>query len=122
MTPGTYLRKRRLAAAVSIEEAAALLVADGIAVPADWARLEAIETDQAEPTFREVYNLRLAFDFDIDVLHQTLVQQPHQVCRECGCSWHDPCENLTGQACSWVEDNGPGEEGLCSCCAEGSVS
>lgn len=36
------------------------------------------------------------------------------VCRECGCTWDEPCVLLSGDTCAWMHGEDPP---LCSGCA-----
>lgn len=119
MTPGTYLRTRRKAAGVSIEQ---LLGKIGT-VPhvsererREW--IEALEADVARPDAFAIGALRRCFAFDGDVLAQ-LVDRHHfgarlpapRLCRRCACSQDDPClDGSPGGTCGWAEYD------LCTSC------
>lgn len=93
MTPGTYLRKRREAAGVTGE---------GIGFAVDE-----VEVDGATITLEHLIGYEAAgVSFDRDILIDLVAGEPAQVCRVCGCSWHDPCD----QACDWAEHD------LCTAC------
>ncbi|KPF76749.1 hypothetical protein IP68_02315 [Blastomonas sp. AAP25] len=117
MSPGTYLRKRREAAGVSLDLAAVALVpwaqAKKVFEPA--AVRSVINNDlvaqvvhvsawiaELERDMRVVdgaVTARLACIIPLDVeIYDRLVAHKHgvavplpQICRECGCSWHHPC-------------------------------
>lgn len=122
MTPGTYLRTRREAAGVSIEQ---LLGKIGT-VPhisererREW--LEALEADIARPDAFAIGALRRCFTFDGDVLDQLLDRQHFgerlpapRLCRRCACSQDDAClDGSPGGTCGWAEYD------LCTSCVDG---
>ena len=127
MTPGTYLRMRREAAGIDVTD-----VASGLAV-LPWAirrvgaaerdelalRVAAAEEDRLPYTRPQAELLRNVFAFDVDVYHQLLMlhfagDDPRarvglpvpQLCRDCACSWYDPCPG----GCAWAEED------LCTAC------
>lgn len=113
ITAGQYLRKRREAAGLSIDEVAA-----GFAQPSRRdlfaARLAEVEADRdalAEPT---VSMLRGVFHFDPEIYRNLVAGLPAgtTVCRNCACSWKDACRGRP-QNCYWAEPD------LCSRCASG---
>jgi hypothetical protein len=64
--------------------------------------------------------LRRIFRFDLSVFELLLVHHSAltpsdlpepQICRECGCSWHDACVR-SGTPCAWM----PGDPTLCTAC------
>lgn len=120
MTPGAYLRKRREAAGLTLEDVA---IRVGTMPPVsartrgEW--LATIEADAAPIAIATAFALRDCFRFDPHVLdalitlhagHLATEPAMPQLCRECGCSWHDPClgRDLTG--CAWVA----GDPTLCT--------
>ena len=125
MTPGTYLRLRREAAGLTIEDLALRL--RGTVPISAHSRAELvglIEQDIA------VINADLVdaltdlcrvgqFRFDRHALilliarHAGAEIAAPEICRGCGCSWHDAC----GFGCSWA---GPAHD-WCSACAEQAV-
>jgi hypothetical protein len=106
VTPGTYLRKRREAAGLSLDAVVAALVALPLArtvSPEDRARLaERIaeaEADRDNLIVPQVALLRQVVPLDGEVYNRLLVRHwagpaafltAPQLCRTCGCSWHDP--------------------------------
>ncbi|MEL7600598.1 MAG: hypothetical protein AAGU18_10950 [Proteiniphilum sp.] len=42
----------------------------------------------------------------------------HGICRECGCTWYDPCFNPKFGTCWWEDDS----ETICSHCADPDIS
>lgn len=124
MSPGSYLRKRREAAGLELEDLALMLDSD----PAVSARsraelLASVERDAApvtEDLMRAVLRLGDAFRIDplvwirlIDLAAGEEIGWP-KLCSCCGCSEFDPCVHEVGGhqvACHWVAD------GLCSRCA-----
>lgn len=119
MTPGTYLRLRRLAAGVRIE-AAALALANGAGDKEEPAQLllELIELDAVCATADQLARLRLAFRFDGKTYDRLAdlkffgAKLPYpRVCRACGCTEFDAClDHHRHAACHWVAAD------LCSAC------
>ncbi len=112
LTPGQYLRKRREAAGLSIDD-----VAERIATEPRWAEhlrrgwLEQIESDQMPATFRTIVVLHQVMQFDMAVLVALSAEgcvEP-RLCIVCACSEADPCIGQSGP-CSWVDVD------LCSAC------
>ncbi|WP_052507961.1 helix-turn-helix domain-containing protein [Sphingomonas hengshuiensis] len=116
MTPGTYLRKRRTAAGLSIEDVAALLPTEphvDLRARVEW--LRGIE-EGAYPamTPNTVLAMREAFPFDPDIVCWLFALQNSpdlpapRLCRICACSEEDACVPV----CSWVAPD------LCSSCSD----
>jgi hypothetical protein len=120
-TAGMYLRKRREAAGLSIDEIALAITRQPPAKDHASAYV-ARELDAAE---REVsilppgllVNLRMTFPFDPEIYGFLVANVPTPaICRVCACSWHDPCTHLDGTPCAWAEPD------LCTACAVTSRS
>lgn len=124
MTPGTYLRLRRTAAGLTVEDLA-LRIDTQVPVSArsraEWIGL--IEDDVAVIGADVVQALRDlkrmdAFAFDPHVLWQLIAIHagaeidPPAVCGRCGCSWNDPCADLGHDPCAWADP----AETLCTAC------
>ena len=117
MKPGTYIRKRRIAAGLEIDKVALLLGStrrDSVGVRNQLIMMEA---DQGSDHGLLVTRLKDAFPFDpyvyfalVDVLADPTLPAP-QICRSCACTWHDACEDESGP-CAWVS----GEPDLCTAC------
>ncbi len=120
MAPGIYLKKRREAAGLSIDD-----VVTRLGCPS-WARTEigndllALEEGSVAEAPSLVASLRLQFPFDcatylalVDHAADPDTELPlPEICRGCGCTWHDACpDDGRGQPCSWARP------GLCSTCA-----
>ncbi len=126
MTPGSYIRLRRIAAGLSLGEVARQLAAVQLGlVRLDRRKLldelERIEADEAALTLAQAEVLRNVFPLDPTVYSRLLSHGTlplPQICRGCGCSWFDPClpdPAIRGErapACHWAETD------LCSACAE----
>lgn len=119
LTPGAYLKHRRTAAGLAIEDVAHVLATDPRIAEharADW--LRRIEADVVPLSFPTIAALREAFAFDPTVLVQLgLVQigmdvEPPRLCLLCACSEDDRC----GLDCYRATDVAPGAV-LCTCCA-----
>lgn len=112
LTPGQYLKKRREAAGLSIDD-----VAERIATTPRWAQhlrrgwLEQIESDQMPATFRTIVVLHQVMQFDLGVLVALTADgcEAPRLCAVCACSEDDPCVGHSGP-CGWVDVE------LCSAC------
>lgn len=120
LSPGSYLRRRREAAGISIEMLSLMIDT----FPHTCARYRAdliasIEADDIPITPGTAVVLRLAYVFDPLVLDQlamihdgSMILEPH-LCRVCGCSWHDPCRDGSPIGrCAWSKD----DTNLCTSC------
>jgi hypothetical protein len=130
MTPGTYLRKRREAAGLDLHQVAATLAVLPWAVrPASTEdvvllekRLILAECGTHDLTPEQALLLRSVFRFDAEVYERLFLchhagranglPRP-DVCRGCGCSWHDACEDA-GVGCHWSA----ADPTLCSACTD----
>lgn len=102
MTPGTYLQKRRQAAGVSLADTE--MLADLGA-----GELALIEAGERETTEETVDKLAQIFRFNRIIYRGLAAGRPMQVCRGCGCSTYDPCDDH-GRGCAWVDRD------MCSMC------
>lgn len=111
ITPGAYLQKRRRAAGMSLEDVAIMLdTSPAISNRARVDMLEEIEADLTPIDPGTVKALRFAFPFDPTVLNRLIDLHVHranlpapQLCRECGCSFFDPCVDHDRRACAWAD-------------------
>lgn len=127
MSPGAYLRKRREAAGISLEQAAVCLVTlpisigySRVRVAALAARLAQLEADADVLSPAQAMLLRRAWPFDDDIYEQLValhyagegqgLPEP-RLCRQCGCSWNDACVTASGP-CAWSDD----DPALCTAC------
>ncbi|MGN6122976.1 MAG: helix-turn-helix domain-containing protein [Sphingomonas oligoaromativorans] len=112
---GDYLRLRREAAGLSVEDVVMLIVPDESRWPLCAMYTVAIELGYATPSASEVQGLREAFRFDPYVLRQLIAgtTPAPAICRRCGCSDLDPCDDETHGPCAWATD----DRDLCSSCA-----
>jgi len=118
ITPGDYLRKRRIAAGLSLVD-----VAQVFATVPRWPETERVdwlirlEGDVEPLTVRTVSLMRAIFCFSPDVLgdlvlmHEGIPIAPLRLCRICACSEHDACEDHGG-SCAWASAD------LCTACAD----
>ncbi|MDE8654797.1 XRE family transcriptional regulator [Novosphingobium album (ex Liu et al. 2023)] len=130
MSPGTYLRLRREAADLPLPVLAAQVAGAPDRLRPVTAgdrlelqrRIEAAERDEAPLTMPQAALLRRAFPFELGVYELLLLRHQAgpgnclpepQLCRFCGCSWHDCCATTSGRPCAWVE----GDPTLCTACA-----
>lgn len=111
LTAGRYLRRRRWAAGLSVDEVAA-----GYAVGADRdafaIRLQRIEQDEDAAGPATLDRMAEIFHFDREIYRNLVAGLPAgtALCRECSCSWQDACRGAPAN-CHWVEPD------LCSRCA-----
>lgn len=118
-TPASYLRLRRSAAKLSVDQVAERLTSKD----RDQAEIRALVRLLETPgvVARHVATLDLlreAFPFDPDVYRQLAaepaVRHP-RICRGCGCSQWDPCEHAQHGPCAWA-----GTE-ICTRCTDGEL-
>lgn len=109
MTPGTYLRLRREAAGLSLDEVSLVTQT----VPSVCARIRgewiaAIEQGIVPVSIDVALALQIAFPFDWDVLvklcalQARLIDQAPRICAACACSEQDACTGHDGEPCEWV--------------------
>lgn len=128
LTPGTYLSKRRQAAGLTLPMVAEQLVALPWAIrrPSQHEvaqlvrRLREAEADRGNLTIIQAQLLRNVYPFDTEA-YESLLLHHHtghgcglprpQLCRECGCSWQDPCVSDLG-SCAWTRH----DPELCTAC------
>ena len=110
LTPAAYLRLRRKAAGMSIEQVVARITPD-LKHRADARTLiTMLEDDGTKARRRETLDwLEGAFPFDGNVYVQLATEPADrhpQVCRGCGCSHWDPCVASDGLThCTWAVPN-----------------
>ena len=115
MTPGTYLRLRREAAGLMMEDVVMLITPDEERWPLALLHTLAIEIDEVLPSSSEVETLRFAFAFDRYVFRQlaaNLAPLP-EICVACGCSALDACDDESAGPCAWASHS----HDLCTACA-----
>jgi transcriptional regulator with XRE-family HTH domain len=112
MTPGTYLRTRREAAGLSIDNVAQLIVQPWGELQISAAYIRQIEADnETAEDDGSLELLRGAFRFDRYIYLQLAAGLPiPALCRVCACSWEDACDDEATGPCSWTERD------LCSAC------
>lgn len=141
MTPGAYLRLRRVAAGLTVDQVALLLgrvegspVATRNAVAAYRNELLLLEQGSGAMTPERAQLLgrlqgmvvgRLhdvfAFDHQVYLDLVAIAADPEgelprpRVCRACGCTWNHPCDHSSYGACAWVE-TADDEAPICSHC------
>lgn len=118
-TPGQYLKLRRRTAGLSIEDVALRTDTTPVAVSvrsrAEW--IAAIEADAAELKPETALVLNRVYDFDLLVLDELASYRAGAtsiapaICRNCGCSYLDPCSTPHGE-CHWLEN----DDSRCSGC------
>lgn len=105
LTAADYLRLRREAAKLSIPAVAAALVSTSADRGEAAAFLRLIETPGARVSRHDtLLRLQAIFPFDPAVYGQ-LIDEPAdrhpQICRGCGCSHWDPCDEDGRGPCAW---------------------
>ena len=120
MTPGAYLRRRREAAGLSIEEVATLMASpSGVSSHAfDAATVGMIERDQLVPPIELLARVASAVRLDRYTFILLGFGRAAEICRDCGCSALDACiDEHSGEHCAWA-DRGPAADGtrLCTTC------
>lgn len=105
MTPANYLRLRRKAAGLTLEQVAEQLMPRAGFRPMVVAFLRVLETDGCTAKHRDhIDRLTAVFPLDPDVYYQ-LVNEPADrlphICSGCGCSAYDPCTGADG-TCRFV--------------------
>lgn len=133
MNPGTYLQKRREAAGFTLGEVArqlAMMQFGQVSYTAVQRELIAAEAGTEPLDEARLALLRHVFPFSREV-HRRLAAHAAdpaapmpEICRECACSFFDPCHPAGGTAkefatgtCWWVFQPDPTAEPLCSACA-----
>jgi hypothetical protein len=142
MSPGTYMRKRREAAGLSVREASLLAVSLPLAAyhrPGHefdiqeavglMARFGWIEGDRDYLTESQAWLLQRVMPFDPDVyialtlLHAIGPERAAwsglpvpQVCRECACSWHVACLTSPAPGVAARPCSWSAEPDLCTAC------
>ncbi|MCP3729285.1 XRE family transcriptional regulator [Sphingomonas sp. MG17] len=126
-SPGTYLRKRREAQCLSIDDVAAIFgTVPSVPLATRAAMLESIEADLTPIDDSVITALRKAtelgsFRFDPNVLIRLidmragspLLSNAPRLCRTCACSENDACvEGWPAATCGWRDD----EVDLCTAC------
>ncbi|MFA6125053.1 MAG: hypothetical protein WCS75_01405 [Sphingomonas sp.] len=115
LKPSAYLKLRRVAAGLSIADVARIIApdnADRREAVALVALLEAGGSVARKP--QTLRTLQRAFRFDAAVYRQLAeapVDRHPTVCRTCGCSEWDPCQDGDGR-CGWASPT------ACTRCAE----
>lgn len=107
MTPGQYIRARRIAHGLTRIE-----VSWGAGCYA-WQVL-AIEWGILTPDERLVGNLARAIGFPRNVFDSLDYPKPLRHCRKCGCSQFDACVGQFDRPCAWSES----EANLCTSCED----
>jgi hypothetical protein len=119
MTPAHYLRLRRAAAGITLDDAAAALAPRMADRRVAYALLRLWETDGVAGEPADVERLRGLYPLDVAVYRQ-LVEEPAdrhpRICAGCGCTWNDACVDDQAVTCHWVAED------LCSACEEGATS
>lgn len=116
LTAGAYLRKRREAGELSLNDVVLGVTGRPVATSAAatllWRRLDAAERDVTALDDGDLHAIRRFFRFVPEIYRNLVAELPSgQLCRDCACSWTDPCEHNDGEPCAWAEPD------LCTACA-----
>lgn len=121
MSPGQYLRKRREAAELTLDDVALRIeTVPTIAASARAAWLAQIEADilPVPDGFTDAILRPGVFSFDADVLEWLIDLYGSRegveprVCRGCGCTEFDPCVDAHSIGCAWADSS----RMLCTAC------
>lgn len=117
LLPGAYLKMRRIAAGLTPADIAEQFITTPYRLEergrAHW--IELIEADAQPADVSLLVALKRLFPFDLDVviklerIAQGSGEAPPALCRYCGCSWEDPCDD-GGRPCAWAAPH------LCTAC------
>lgn len=108
MTPGTYLKLRRQAAGLSIEDVAAMVhTAPRLGEIDRCGWIARLESDVAALSPDVIATLSDAFRFSRRVLHQLIDARSYgddatdlpRICLVCGCTDQDPCIDAKDDSC-----------------------
>ena len=105
LTAAEYLRMRREAAKLSIDDVAAAMTRSRADRGEAAAFLRLIETPGTRVNRHDtLLRLQNVFPFDLAVYGQLLdepADRHPQICRGCGCSHWDPCDDNGQGPCAW---------------------
>ena len=120
MTPGNYLRLRREAAGLTMDDVVMLITPDERRWPLALVLTFAIELDEVVPSSSELEALRFAFPFDRYIFRQLVgrLDPKPEICGTCGCSALDACDDERAGPCAWAT---PAHD-LCTACAASGAS
>lgn len=97
MTPANYLRLRRKASGLTLEQVAERLMPRAGFRPMVVAFLRVLETNGCTAKHRDhIERLTSVYPLDPDVYFQLVndpADRPPRICSGCGCSAFDPCKN-----------------------------
>jgi hypothetical protein len=123
MPPGTYIRKRREAAGLTLKQVVSWMADDGSGITRGelLGQLRTLESNEGPATAFSVEPLKGAFPFDPNVYlalvffagGAKVVLPP--ICRVCACSEFDACLDGSREPCGWAKvpaDDAP----LCTMC------
>lgn len=116
MKAGDYIRLRREAEGLSIEDVAKICTSSPVGLPAAIAAIEEAEAGGAALTPADLQRLRLAFPF-APMVYSALAQgiSAAQICRGCGCTQWDACQDpATGRGCAWTDET----RSFCTACRD----
>lgn len=102
--PGPYLRLRREAAGLSIDDVALLLTERDCFLGLNRAIIASAEAGAHIPTQAWMARLRTAYRFDPHVWRLLGLAEglAPDVCQSCGCSDLDPCDDEIFGPCAWA--------------------
>jgi len=115
LAAGAYLRKRREAARLTIADVATIitgLLEDDARTIDLMLVLDRVESGDSPCPPELLDNLGHAIRFVPEIYAALLAGTGvPPICRDCACSWTDPCVHSDGEACAWAQPD------LCTACA-----
>lgn len=118
VTPAAYLRLRRGAERLTLEQAAERIATRGTDRAELVALMRLLEREGVVARDRATIQLlTLAYPLDVDVYFQLATEPADRhpsICRGCGCSEYDPCQRERGP-CAWAGQN------ICTRCTDGET-
>ena len=112
ISPGTYLRRRREAAGLTLPQLAKLYAYNPLGADAAEALLAEAERDETHLGWGVLDRLRRHIAF-LPGIYMCLAQglNAPRLCRICACSWDDACY-IGGGGCAWTDH----DRELCTAC------
>ena len=104
-TPGAYLERRRIAEGLSRRDVSLVYVDHIESARIAELTIGEFEADRRIAPLAALLRLRKAFKFDAHIYCALAEDLPiPTLCRRCGCSWQDPCDDEERGPCGWSAD------------------
>ncbi|MEA3017335.1 MAG: hypothetical protein QOI38_2057 [Sphingomonadales bacterium] len=107
MTPGVYIRLRRLAAGMTTQDVMRSIGVNELRLSAS---LTALEEDRTKSSYADARVLATIFPLSPAIVSELGCGGNPPICRSCGCSEFDPCGEPGAGYCFWQAPD------LCSSC------